>query len=83
MVAPPEIPVKIPSLLASSLAVAMDSGPETATSSSYKLSAWASSSTLGMKSGVQPCKGQGGGRRLGVKRGLGSKARKSRSMGWV
>mmetsp|Transcript_42538 Transcript_42538/g.134191 ORF Transcript_42538/g.134191 Transcript_42538/m.134191 type:complete len:203 (+) Transcript_42538:638-1246(+) len=58
IVPPPEMPVRSPSLAASALAVAMAEAAGMGTSSSLSWSG-ASSSTLGMKSGVQPWIGCG------------------------
>ena len=59
MVPPPEMPVRRPSLAARALAVAMASEAGMGTSSSIRSGMGASSSTLGMKSGVQPWIGCG------------------------
>ena len=56
-VAPPEMPVKMPSFLANACAVLTASLPSTLTRSSYKFMFKPFSRTNGMKSGVQPCTG--------------------------
>src|SRR5438874_10387704 len=58
-VAPAVIPTKIPSLAASSLLSRIASGPAIGRMRSMTFIATASSVSLGMKSGVQPCIGCG------------------------
>ena len=58
-VAPEVMPTKIPSFVASSLLQRIASGPGMGKMRSMTLMATASPVSLGMKSGVQPCRGCG------------------------